>query len=167
MAQEGITSAERKETKRNPSNWVAAGKNAVEDFVRRAVAANGKKTPVTLIVSLARELHRVALAGGCDDVNAQSLLSQARKRGAGELCGTAATGGGVHDGEKAIHLYLGQTGTANSCSTQYFSMHFHKGRIAEALPRLARRSARTFLLIFKEAVRGKSSSRTTTPWIRL
>ncbi len=142
-------------------------KDAVEDFVSGAVPANRKKMAIALIVSFARKLHRMALAGGCDDVNAQSLFAQPRKGRAGELCGTAATGGGVHDGEKAIHLYLGQTGTANSCSTQYFSMHFHKGRIAEALPRLARRSARTFLLIFKEAVRGKSSSRTTTPWIRL
>src|SRR5882724_2926635 len=107
IAQEGIASAEREETKRDSSNGVAAGKNAVEDFVRRAVAANGKKMAITLVVSLARKLDRVALAGGCDDVNAQSFLPQARKRGAGEFRGTAATGGGVHDGEKAVHLFLG------------------------------------------------------------
>src|SRR5882724_1001947 len=167
IAQEGIASAEREETKRDSPNGLAAGKNAVEDFVRRSVAANGKKMAVTLIVSLARKLYRVALAGGCNDVNAQSLFAQARKCRAGEFCGTTATGGGVHDGEETIHLWLRQTGTANSCSTHSFSIRSHKCRIAEALSRLARRSARTFLLIFKEAVRGKSSSRTTTPWIRL
>jgi len=84
---------------------LAAGAWAAPCPLEAAVAANRKKMAITLIVGLARKLYRVALAGGCDDVNTQSLFAQARKRGAGEFCGTAATGGRVHDGEKTIHLF--------------------------------------------------------------
>jgi len=81
----------------------ASRKNTIEDLVSRAIASNGKKAPVALIVSLTRKLHRVAMGRGSDDVDLQPFLAQARECGSRKFCRPAATGGGVDDGEESIH----------------------------------------------------------------
>src|SRR5439155_4991770 len=115
-----------------------------------------------LLVSFAGKLYSVPLPRRSNDVYLHPLLAQARKCWPREFRGAAATGGGVHDGEKSVH------GGANK-SELLISAHqkicnrLHKGRIADALSSFARRSASTLRLILREAVRGKSSSSRTTP----
>jgi len=106
VTQERIASAERKESERDALNRPAAGKNTVENFVGCAVAAHGKKTPVTLIVGLPRKLNGMSLASGCDNVNLQTLLAKPREGWSGKLRRAAATGGGVDYGKEAIRLRL-------------------------------------------------------------
>src|SRR6266852_1307430 len=167
IAQEGIAGAQRQESQRNALNRAASHKNSVKDFVGGAITANGKKTPVTLIVRFAGQLHRVALRCRSDDVDLQPVLAQARECRPREFRGAAATGGGVDDGEESIHLESEQTRNSSFRSAQSFPNWLHKGTIAAALSSFASRSARTLRLILRAVVRGKSSSSRTTPWMRL
>src|SRR6267143_5518469 len=167
IAQEGIAGTQRQETQRDALNRGASRKNAVEDFVSGAITADGKKAPVALPVGFAGKLHRVARTRRSNDVDLQPFLEQTRESWPSEFRGAAATGGGVDDGKESIHLERERTRNANSRSTQSFPNWLHKGRIAPALSSFARRSARTLRLILREAVRGKSSSSSTAPWIRL
>src|SRR5467141_300936 len=167
IAQEGIAGAQRQETQCDALDGGASRKHTVEDFVSGAITTDGKKAPVPLIVSLARQLHGVARTRRSDDVDLQSFLAQTRESRPGEFRGAAATGGGVDDGEETIHLERERTRNADSRFRQSFPNRLHNGRIAAAPSSFARRSARTLRLIFNEAVRGKSSSSRTTPWTRL
>ena len=60
---------------RNALNCGASCKNAIENFVSGAITADGKKAPVTLIVSLSRKLHPVALRSRSNDVDPQPFLA--------------------------------------------------------------------------------------------
>ena len=57
------------------------------------------------------------MAGPVDAMTSmlQALFAQTRERGPGEFGGSAATGGGVDDGEESDPLVARQTGNANSC----------------------------------------------------
>src|SRR5712691_3714487 len=103
IAQEGIARTQRQKAQRDALNRGASRKNTVEDFVSGAIATDGKKAPVALIVGLACKLHRVPLTGGGDDVDLQPFLAQTRESRPREFRGAAATGGGVDDGEKSVH----------------------------------------------------------------
>src|SRR5258706_109908 len=167
IAQKRIACAKRQETKRDPLNRPAFRKNSIENFVSGAIAADSKKSPVTLIVGFARKLQRMSLTGRNDDVDVQPLLAQTPERGPGKFRGAAATGGGVNDGEKSVHGERAQIRNSNFQSTRSFLDILHKGRIADAQSSFASRSANTLRLILREAVLGKSSSNRTTPWMRL
>jgi hypothetical protein len=167
IAQEGIAGTKRQEPQCDALDSGVSRKHTVQDFVSCAVTTDGKKSPVALIVSFAGKLHAVPGTSRSDDVNFQPFLAQTREGRPREFRGAAATGGGVDDGEKAIHLERARNRNSNFLSTQSFPNRLHNGRIAAALSSFARRSARTLRLILREAVRGKSSSSRTTPWIRL
>src|SRR5262249_36518385 len=128
-----------------------AAKDTVQDFVSCAITADGDELTVALGVSIGREVNRVASIGCGGYIDLQAALSQLGEFFAGEFCGFAAPRRGVDDGEKSI-LLLG---------------HGYKGSIAEERSSCARRSARMFRFVLREAVRGKSSSSNTTPWTRL
>src|SRR5262249_24113559 len=103
IAKEGIAGAERKKAQRDTFGREAIRENAVQNVVSGAVAANGEEAAVALIVSLARKQHGVTGAGGSDDVDVQTPLTQACEGRAGQLGRAATTRGGIHDGEKTIH----------------------------------------------------------------
>ncbi len=71
--------------------------------MRRAVPADRQKPAVTLSAGLAGKLNRMARPARGDHIDLESALSQTGKRRPGERHGTAATRGGIHDGEKALH----------------------------------------------------------------
>src|SRR5713101_187596 len=119
IAQKRIARTQRQKTKRNAWNPGAPGKNAIQDFVSGAIAADGKKVPVALIVGLAGKLHSVTLAGRSDDVNLQSFLAQTCESRSRKFRGAAATGGGVDDGEETIHFERERNRNANSCLSAY------------------------------------------------
>ena len=167
VAQERIARAQWQESQSDALDRRASRKNSVENFVSCPVAAYCKEASVALIVGFAGKLHRVPLAGRSDDVNLQSFLAQAHQRRSREFRGAAATGGGVDDGEKSIHCERKRIRNSSFRSTQSLRHLRYKGRIAVPLSSFASRSARTLRLILSEAVRGKSSSSRTTPWIRL
>src|SRR5260370_1194376 len=167
IAKKGIAGAKRQEPQRDALDSGAARKNTVEDFVSCTISTHGKKTPVALIVSFAGKLHAVPGTSRSDNVNVQPFLAQTREGRPREFRGAAATGGGVDDGEKADHLERERNRNSNFLSTQSFPTHLHNVKIAAALASFACRSTRPFRLILREAVRGKSSSSRTTPWIRL
>ena len=148
VPQEGIARSQRKESQGDALRRFAAGKDAVQDFMGRSISSDGEKLTVALIVSFARKLDGMSRASRSDTVHVQPVLAQTSQRSSGEFRRAAATGGRVHDGEKSLHRSEEKT---------------HKGKTAAPRSNFARRSAKTFLLIFKEAVRGKSSSRRTTP----
>src|SRR5260370_148921 len=152
---------------RAPAQLHHVHENTVEDFVSGTISTHGKKTPVALIVSFAGKLHGVARTCRSNAVDLQPFLAQTRECRPREFRGAAATGGGVDDGEEAIHLERERNRNANFRSTKSFPNPLPNGRTAAALFSFARRSARTLRLILREAVRGKSSSSRTTPWIRL
>ena len=79
IAQEGIAGTERQETQRDALDTAASRKNTVENFVSGAVATDGKKSPVALIVGLARQLHRVPGTRRGNDVDLQSFFAQSRE----------------------------------------------------------------------------------------
>src|SRR5216684_7270027 len=76
IAQKRIACPQRQETKRDALNRPAFRKNAIENFVSGAIAADSKKSPVTLIVGFAGKLHRMAWTCRSDDVDVQPLLAQ-------------------------------------------------------------------------------------------
>src|SRR5262249_15033839 len=124
---------------------------AVQDFVGCAVTADGNELAVALRIGFGSEIEGVAAIGRSSHIDVQVAVAQLRELLACEFCGFAAASRGVNNGEQSI-LLLG---------------HGYKGSMAEERSSCARRSARMFLLILREAVRGKSSSRRTTPWTRL
>src|SRR5260370_6723752 len=167
IAQKRIACAQRQETQRNSLNRPAFRKDSIENFVSGAVATDGQKAPVTLIVGFARKLHRMARTRRGDDVDLQPFLSQTSKRRSREFRGATATGGGVNDGEKSVHGERAQIRNYNFLSTRSFLDILPNGRIPHAQSSFSRRSANTLRLILREAVLGKSSSSRTTPWMRL
>src|SRR5258708_3644097 len=116
-----------------------------------STAANADEAAMAWVVGSGSEFGRVAPAGRGDHVDCKTALAQLRERFTGEIGGFTAARRGVDDGEKTL-LLLG---------------HGYKGSIAEVRSSCASRSARMFLFILSEAVRGKSSSSRTTPWTRL
>src|SRR5713101_4821722 len=102
IAEEGITGAEGKKAKRDAGTCSCVGEDAVEDFVGRAVAADGDKTAIVLRVRFAGEVRGVAGARGGNHVNVQAVLAQACDERSGEFCGAAAAGCGIHDGEEGF-----------------------------------------------------------------
>src|SRR5262249_16953074 len=123
----------------------------IQDFMRGAVAADGDELAVTLRVSFGGEVNRVAAIGCSGYIDLQAAFTQLREVFASGVRGFAARRPGVDDGEESILL----------------QGHGYKGSIAEERSSCARRSARMFRFILREAVRGKSSSSSTTPWTRL
>src|SRR6266436_3914376 len=104
ITQEGIARTQRQKSKCDALNCGASRKNTVENFVSGAVAADGKKVPVALLVGLAGQLHRMPLNGRSNGVDFQSFLTQTCESRPSKFRGAAATGGGVDDGEETIHL---------------------------------------------------------------
>ena len=102
IAEKGVSGAERQEAERNALGDVTADENAVENFVSRAVAADGEKAAIALIVGFACELESVA--GPCrgDYVDLQPFFAQTRDCGAGKFGGTSATGRRIDDSKKAF-----------------------------------------------------------------
>src|SRR5580658_8738583 len=78
VSEKGIASAERQEAEGNAFLRSAGGENAVDDFVSGAVAPDRDKTPIALVVGFAREIDRVAGAGGSDHVDADAAFAQPR-----------------------------------------------------------------------------------------
>ena len=103
VPEEGIASAERQEAEGNAFLGSAGGENAVDDFVSGAVAPDRDKTPVALVVGFAREIDRMAGAGGSDHVDADAAFAQAREGWSGKFCRTAAPRSGIYDSEEAFH----------------------------------------------------------------
>src|SRR5262249_55559442 len=103
IEQEGVAGAEGKEAQGDALHLTPVGENAVQNLVRGAVAADGEKAPISLIVGFARKLHGVPGTGRGNDVCVQAALAQADQRRAGQLSRAAAARGGVHDGEKSLH----------------------------------------------------------------
>src|SRR5262249_2085830 len=139
--------AKRKKTERYAFLGLSMAEKAIQNFVGRAVAAHRDESPIALRVSLCCELDGVAAAHCSNHVHCQAASTQLPQGLPGKLRGFDAARRGIDDGEKILFV-LG---------------HGYKESIAEERSSCARRSARTFLFIFKEAVRGKSSSRSTTP----
>src|SRR5260370_22174693 len=129
IAQKRIACAQRQETQRDALNRPAFRKNAIESFVSGAIAADGQKAPVTLIVSFARKLHRMAWTRRSDDVDFQPLLAQASKRGSRQFRGAAATGGGADDGEKSVHAELYKSEILTSFPPDHSAYCSHNARI--------------------------------------
>jgi hypothetical protein len=102
IAQKGIAGTQRKKAERNAIRPAFTRKNAVENFVDRAVAANRKEFSIALSVGLACKLHCVARRRRRDDIDTQSFLAQARDGWASEPGGFAAASSGINDGEETI-----------------------------------------------------------------
>ena len=68
------------------------------------VTANREEATVSLIVGLSGELHSVTRASGSNYIDLQPLLAQQSEGGPSQFRRAAATGGGINDGEEAIHL---------------------------------------------------------------
>src|SRR5258708_13611849 len=102
IAQEGIARTQRQKAQRDALNRGASRKDTVENFVSGAIATDGKKVPVTLIVGLAGKLHPMPLNGRSNGVNLQSFLAQTRERRPTEFRGPAATGRGVDDAQETV-----------------------------------------------------------------
>src|SRR5882757_1034536 len=151
VAEERVACPKRKKTKRDAILRFGTAEKTVQDFVSGSVSADSDEASIALRVRFGSEFRGVAAAGGGDHVDCKTALAQLRERFTGKLGGFTAAGRGVDDGEKTI-LPLG---------------HGYKGSIAEVRSSCASRSARMFLFILSEAVRGKSSSSSTTPWTRL
>src|SRR6202035_3786116 len=100
VAKKRVAGAKGKKTQRDAGRCSGMGEDAVEEFVSGAVAADGDKAAVALIVAFASQLGGVARSGGGDDVNVQAVFAQTRDGRAGELSGAAAACGGVDDGEE-------------------------------------------------------------------
>src|SRR5271155_1501315 len=103
IAQKRIAGAERKEAQGNALFRRAVRKNAVENFVRGAITADGEKPSIALRVGFASELCGVTGRAGGNDVQRQSLRAQLRQLGAGKFCGAAAASGGIDDGDETFH----------------------------------------------------------------
>src|SRR5262249_18497953 len=151
IAEKGVSRAERKKPERGAIRRLGAAEEAVHDFVGCAVTADGDELAVALCVSFGGKINRVAAFGRSGCFDPEAAVAQLRELFAGEFCGFAAASRGVNNGEKPI-LLLG---------------HGYNGSIAEERSSCARRSARMFRFILSDEVRGKSSSRRTTPWTRL
>src|SRR5882757_5049 len=151
VAEERVACPKRKKTKRDAILRFGTTEETVQDFVSGAVTADSDEASIALRVRFGSEFRGVAAAGRSDHVDCKTALAQLRERFTGELGGFTAARRGVDDGEKTL-LLLG---------------HGYKGSIAEVRSSCASRSARMFLFILSEAVRGKSSSSRTTPWTRL
>ncbi len=100
IAQERISRAERKKAQLDALHSAARRKNAIDNFVCGAVSTDGQESAVSLIVSLARELRRVARTGRSNHVNAQPARSQAGQFASGKLRGAPAACRGIDDGNK-------------------------------------------------------------------
>jgi hypothetical protein len=114
IAEEGVSGAERQEAERNALGDVTAHENAVENFVRGAVAADGEKAAIALIVGFARELDSMTGPGRAKHVDLQALLTQARDCRARKFGGAAATSRWVDDSKKAF-LHVRTKCRINEC----------------------------------------------------
>src|SRR5437660_10528038 len=103
------------------------------------VAAHSDKAPIALRICFRGKLDTVTAARCGEHVHREAATAQLGQRLTGEFRGFAAAGRGVDDGEKTL-LPLG---------------HGYRGSIAEVRSSCARRSARMFLFILSDAVRGK------------
>ena len=72
-----------------------------------AVASDGDKAPITLLVGLASEMNGMAGPRRSDDVNAQAAAAQASDCRARELDGPATASSGVNDSEEAFAFHQG------------------------------------------------------------
>ena len=81
-------------------------KDAIENFVGGAVASDGDKPPIALVVCFAREISGVTRSRGSDDVNRQAIFAQASEGRASQFSRTATTGGGVDDSQKGFFHFV-------------------------------------------------------------
>ncbi len=98
IAQKRITRAHGKEAQLDATGWPFTREDTVDDFVRGAVAADGKEAAIALVVGFARELHGVARSHGGDRVHAQAFCLQAAELCSGELCGASTARRRIYDG---------------------------------------------------------------------
>src|SRR5882762_7695999 len=98
IAQKRIARAHGKEAKFDAIGFPFTRENAVDDFVRGAVAADGKEAAIALVVGFAGELHGVARSHGGDRVHAQPFRLKAAEFGSGELCGASTARRRIDDG---------------------------------------------------------------------
>src|SRR6266852_875064 len=104
IPQKGIAGSQGKKSKSDTVYGFAAREDAVENFMSRAVPADGEKPPVTLIVGLASKLDCVTRTSRGNTVHLHFLFTQTGKRRSGEFRGAAATSSRVDNGEESLHL---------------------------------------------------------------
>jgi hypothetical protein len=100
IAQEGITGAEGKKSKRDSGVCASLRENAVEDFVCGAVAAHGDETAIALIVGLTSERCDVARACRGNDVDVKAASPQPGDCRTRQLGGAASARCGIDYGEE-------------------------------------------------------------------
>src|SRR5262245_11418797 len=80
IAKKGIAGAKWEKTEGNPLGIGMARKDAIDDFVRGAVAADGQKISVALSISLASKFAGVARSRGGDDIHFDAVVAKASER---------------------------------------------------------------------------------------